>query len=595
MRNRLIQIFFAGSLLWGGAAQAQFLDFSQPARAMALGGNLAAMPEGASAMAFNPAGLSLQECDQVSARYEGLFSGFGSDDLSTGNLTFLLPVASFGAFGASWDHLGSVELQQDRMRIAWGKAFPAGGFLDSAAVGFSLSYLTQRYSLSTPLSGVSLAGLSSGAFGFGGGVLLSLPLHLTLGISADDVNSPNLGLVGTDLVPMILRWGLAAPLLDRDSIRLQATAAQSYSDNRLETQGGVECSLPRYGVHFRLGADSEQGSVGFGYGNQDLFLDYAYSFSIFGASQVGGVGLPGSHLLEMGFRWGGVSGAYGEALRLAREAESAGRWEKALRAYQECLALEPSDAAALQGRRNALLQWNRLRAGDFYQAGLSAEQRGDLSGARDQFEMAMNLAPDNGLYPAALKRVEGPRPAAGAAQAGGDDMEVAAAIGRASQLISKGDSKAAAKVLSEALRKHPHQAALEMILGGLAAPPPKEGTGPAAQAAQSAQLLSAESDLYLSKGRPDLAKKNLEEALKAQPKNLQIQQKLIRLEVSTQAVSPQKAKLAQDLYEKGLRKYLEGDLDGAIAAWEAALEADPNQTKAQNNLVRAKLEKEAKP
>ena len=52
--------------------------------------------------------------------------------------------------------------------------------------GFSLSYLTQRYTLLSPLSGISLSGLSPSSFSFGGGMLVSLPAGLSLGFSAED-------------------------------------------------------------------------------------------------------------------------------------------------------------------------------------------------------------------------------------------------------------------------------------------------------------------------------------------------------------------------------------------------------------------------
>src|SRR5579859_7412269 len=145
-------------------AQAQFLDFSQPARSVALGGNLVALPEGPSATAFNPAGLGLQERFEASARYESLFPGLENDDISTGNLTLLGLLEPVGALGGSWDHLGSNLIQQDRLGLSWGRKFPTEGMVQSVAAGFSLSYITQRYVLSVPLSGVSVSQLSSSAF-----------------------------------------------------------------------------------------------------------------------------------------------------------------------------------------------------------------------------------------------------------------------------------------------------------------------------------------------------------------------------------------------------------------------------------------------
>jgi TolA-binding protein len=73
-----------------------------------------------------------------------------------------------------------------------------------------------------------------------------------------------------------------------------------------------------------------------------------------------------------------------------------------------------------------------------------------------------------------------------------------------------------------------------------------------------------------------------------------VKNKLDALENTTKTVSADKAAEAEALYEKGLQCYLAGDLDGAITAWQDALKADPDHTKAQNNLVRAKMERQSK-
>jgi Tfp pilus assembly protein PilF len=518
--------------LIAGSAQAQFLDFSQPARAAALGGNLVAMPEGSSALAFNPAGLALQDRFEASARYEAMFQGIENDSLSTGNIALLTSPDSFGAVGGAWDHLGSSFIQQDRFSLDWGRKFPGDGFFQHTSVGFSLSYMTERYVLTQPLSGVSLSQLSASAFGFGVGLLIDLPLNLTFGLSADNLNQPNLGVVGADRLPALGRWGLAVKFLNDSPIRLTVTAAQSLSDADLETQGGVEIFFPDYGVRLRAGLGAYQGAVGAGFQGADFFIDYAYLFSVSPDSQLAGLGLPGSHLLELGMRWGSPldESEYGKRLQKAREAETTGQWDQALWYYQEMLALKPGDKTALEGSQRSLLRFNHQRADKYYQDGLSAEQKGSLAGARDNFEMASRLDPSNSFYSKALSRTT-------------------------------------PKFPKEPLNSFP-------------------------PSTQTTQLLATQADLYLSKGRPDLAKKNLEEALKDQPQNAELKVKLARLESPPRTVPPARAELAQRLYDKGLQNYLAGDLDGAIRAWEDSLRADPSQTKAQNNLIHARLEKE---
>ncbi len=597
MKSKMKIVFLLiAYLLVTQTVRAQFLDFSQPARAAALGGNLVSLPEGPSAMVFNPAGLAFQERLESSARYESLFPGLENDSISTGNLTILTSPFNFGAVGASWDHLGSNFIQQDRFQLAWGGKLDSGGFFNHLAAGFSLSYLSQNYALSTPLAGVSLTQLTSSAFSFGAGLLVSMPLNLTLGLSADDLNQPNLGVIGNDRLPSFLRWGLTEKIVNKGPFQLTATAAQSLSNADLETQGGLECYFADYGVRLRAGAGTYQGAVGLGYELADISIDYAYLFSVAPGSQIAGVGLPGSHLLELAVKWGETPEvtAYNAYFQKAKEAEAASRWDRAFWDYQECLSNKPGDTAATAGRARALNQYNLQRAEHFYQDGLAAEKSNLLMEARNNFEMAVKLNPANPEYNKALDQLNMPNlPIAPVSS--NEDKEINATLQKVSQLLALNKREAAVQVLKDALQKHPHQATLEMVLKTLRLAVPKgENTVPALSgSAPNVQLLMTEADIYLSKGRPDLAKKNLEEALKTDPNNVKLRQKLEDLNTAPNTVSQVKMKLAQSLYEKGLKLYLNGELDAAIHAWEEALKADPNLTKAQNNLVRAKLEKES--
>ena len=55
-------------------------------------------------------------------------------------------------------------------------------------------------------------------------------------------------------------------------------------------------------------------------------------------------------------------------------------------------------------------------------------------------------------------------------------------------------------------------------------------------------------------------------------------------------MTPEESREAQDLYQKGLQAYLNGDMGEAVKDWQATLKIDPHNVNALNNLVRAKLE-----
>jgi tetratricopeptide (TPR) repeat protein len=81
--------------------------------------------------------------------------------------------------------------------------------------------------------------------------------------------------------------------------------------------------------------------------------------------------------------------------------------------------------------------------------------------------------------------------------------------------------------------------------------------------------------------------------LEADPGNAAATAKLEASGTGTSAArtaSPEDARKAQALYERGLQSYLAGDTRKAVEHWEEALNLDPQHTNALNNLVRARLE-----
>jgi tetratricopeptide (TPR) repeat protein len=259
-----------------------------------------------------------------------------------------------------------------------------------------------------------------------------------------------------------------------------------------------------------------------------------------------------------------------------------------VRWYEECLSAKPGDPEAVQSHQRVLIEYNRERATQYYKDGQTAQKRGMIFDARNDYEMATKLAPNNGEYSKALSK------AALEAARVSSEKDVAEAIRQTSDLISKNNSKGAERVISQALQRHPHNAALELIqgsFGGEETTAAEEKTAPEVKRAkENAKRMTAEADLYLAHGQADLAKENLEKALKANPQNTQIKIKLIRMAMPTPTVSPENQQLAQELYNKGLESYLAGKLEEAIKNWEEALKADPSNTRVQNNLIRAKIE-----
>ncbi len=598
-KSALIKAFFGlllacplPSRLW-----ASFLTASPPPRAAALGGNTVAAPDGSGRLVDNPAGLAVAEHFLATARYQRLFEGVGGDDLATGGLAAVLPFNGPGGFGASWDHLGADHLQQDRFRMAWGRKIPVPSSLGVMSFGLSLSYLKQRFILSVPLSAVTPTRVSSGAFSFGSAFLWSPLPDLTLGVSGEDLTRPNLGVIGVDRFDPTLKWGLSYRAKLKSAGTLRALVAQNHQGEDWDTQGGLEWTpAPRWGFCFRGGADKRQGAVGFGFARNAVSLDYAHVFSAGQAASLQGTGLPASHLLEVGYQWGRVSIAedsqsYAALLKKAASEEKAQSWSNAVWTYRRALEKKPGDAAATEGYRRSLEAYNRARAAQFYRWGAEAESRGFLLEAQRQYEWAAQLDPTQPALRAARDRLRTLTPSVAPSGALADPR-VVDWLRQSAALAAQNRREEAGQVFQKAKNLYPNDPALANFEKALTTQP-----APVAPATQGSdplvERLLAESEIYLRKGRSDLARETWKRVIQVDPENTEVKAKLEAEETGASRVktaSPDDQARAQDLYERGLKAYLSGDTRKAVNFWEEALNADPQHVNALNNLVRAKLE-----
>ena len=567
---------------------AAFLDFSLPAREAALGGNGVALPEGTSCLTFNPAGLGEESLFKISARYEDLFAGIEGDNLSTGNLSAAFPLPEGDGFGVSLDHFGSNNLSQDRLLAAFGKSFQAHSFLRNLKLGLSLSFLRQQFTLTAPLAGVNASSLSAGDFSVGAGALYDLRPWLTLGFSVEDLNQPNVGVVGVDRVPSFWRWGVALkPQMEDD--RLSLTLSQALSGNQYETQGGGEWVFGRWGTAVRVGVESNMAAIGLGWRGSGLTVDYAYQFSWNQAPSLSGTGLPGSHLLEVGFTWEGSSRdkkVLEDLLYKAGQALQDHQWKDAYWYYQQAYLLKPEEPAVLQGREKALGQYNGQRADYYFKEGQKLEEEGYFREAQKNYDWAASLAPGESQYPEARERVK-----KSLTQGALSDPGVQKILENSVSLLKKGEQEKALKEIQKAKTLYPDDTFLAFLAKTLSKktarhPEDKEVEG-----------LTMEAEIYRSKGRMDLARDTWQRILKADPANALAKDNLVQRDSdqSESALSEPDRIRSQALLEKGLKAYAKGDLETAAQLWEEVLKIDPGNVNALNNLTRARMEQGKNP
>jgi tetratricopeptide (TPR) repeat protein len=163
---------------------------------------------------------------------------------------------------------------------------------------------------------------------------------------------------------------------------------------------------------------------------------------------------------------------------------------------------------------------------------------------------------------------------------------------QSASLVAQNRREEARQIFQKAKSLYPNDPALGDFEKALttepaALPPPSQGNDPVVE------RLLAESEIYLRKGRADLARETWKRVIQVDPGNAEVKARLeSELPGASQSktASPGERARAQSLYEKGLKAYLSGDTRKAVGYWEEALNADPQHMNALNNLVRAKLE-----
>jgi hypothetical protein len=285
---------FIGMALLAARLQAGFLDANAPARGTAMGGELAADASGSGALSYNPAGLGL-DAGGLWARYQSLFSGIAGDSLGAGSLAAARAWGAWGATGLGWERFNNNVLQEDRLRLAWGKGWAPWGETLRFRLGLQADWLRRSFTLSPALGHPEGGEFPSQAWDFGLGCQLEPLPFLALAASVENAAEAQLG---GDRLPRRLRLGACFRAGLRDPQDLKFSVSQRIEAGRAEAQAGAEWKLPALPCFLRAGMDRYHTSAGLGVRLGRLQVDYAYAFS--GAAAAA---LPGSHALEIGLSW----------------------------------------------------------------------------------------------------------------------------------------------------------------------------------------------------------------------------------------------------------------------------------------------------
>lgn len=302
-----------GGLTKSGTTAGQFLKIQVGARAIGMGGAYAALAKDATAIYWNPAGLTYIEP-------HGAANFVHSDWLADMNFDFASAVIRAGNFGVLGLSFTSLSMPDMKVRTEF-EPEGTGEYFSAMDLALGLSYarsLTNRFSMGFTAKYIreQIWHMTAATIAFDIGILFRTDFDwLTLGISVSNFG-PKLKYTGKDNfinydfnpdqygdnenifanlqtdewdLPLLFRFGLAMELIKRDMNQVTATVeARHPNDNTENVSFGLEYGFRerfflRGGYQALFEDESERGltlGTGFVYylsATTPLFLDYAYA------------------------------------------------------------------------------------------------------------------------------------------------------------------------------------------------------------------------------------------------------------------------------------------------------------------------------
>jgi hypothetical protein len=199
-------------VLTAGLYSGSFAAFSQNSRSVvadSLGGAFCARVDDPSAIFINPAGISQLKSTEFSLMYGVPYYGLPGISLQQGYAAAAIPLGkrfTLGFGGSVFDTAGNLTEQEGIVGLAW--------LYNSVSVGVNATYLYHSYNVGDDALAMAdpvfANGTAKGAIGVDAGVLYQPIKYIALGASVRHANSPDVGLLSKDPVPVEYRAGTDA-------------------------------------------------------------------------------------------------------------------------------------------------------------------------------------------------------------------------------------------------------------------------------------------------------------------------------------------------------------------------------------------------
>jgi len=264
------------------SSQAAFQVPLQSVRAASMGNAFMASADEPAALFTNPAGIARLGYPEMSFMYGKPFAGLEDVNLNLGHAVFALPTR-IGHLGVGIGAFQAPGLTTERTL-----AFTyARSLFQTLQLGVGVKHLHHSFDIdSDPLAAadpVFASGTAESAFAFDAGMIAPVGKMLRFGLSARNVNQPDVGLVSKDTVPREIQAGLA---IDMKGIGMQAVGdvfmrsnKSGLAKNRPAAYVGVEKSFYKDMFALRFGANDLEFAAGFGIRRGAVGFDYGMVFN----------------------------------------------------------------------------------------------------------------------------------------------------------------------------------------------------------------------------------------------------------------------------------------------------------------------------
>ena len=301
MKKLKLNILILLTALYAAPLQAMFDDGSASSRPLAMGGAFTCVYGTTYDVFSNPAGLaSLQYYEIVTGYNKRLIGLTDGSDIMSAIFGANLPVKGFGSIGFGWQTTGLSGIYQEHaFTLALGTALSNNIYIGGSLKGYLKVFTGDAYTALDPV--FASIGYSKTAFGAGAGVILKLdPLPVVFGFSGDNLNNPDVGLAGSDMLVPVYKAGVAFMTED---ITLTAEAKIKTIETYLSL--GAEGWVISHNLVLRSGFNMSSKGVneiaaGFGYRTHNFDVNYAFVLP------VGISGTMGSHMVNVSFKFGDV-------------------------------------------------------------------------------------------------------------------------------------------------------------------------------------------------------------------------------------------------------------------------------------------------